>query len=258
MFFSKFWYIGGISLKIIISPAKKMKQDIDTLPHHQYPYFLKDTEIILAYMKQLSYEEIKKIWNCSDKIAKWNYTQLHSMNLYQKLTPAIFSYEGIQYQYMAPSVFETETLNYIEQHVRILSGFYGILKPFDGVVPYRLEMQAKSDKKTLYEFWGKKLAEYLFQEDTSIINLASREYSKCISKYLRKDISFLTCIFGEREKGRIIQKGTHVKMARGEMVRFMAEHQIDDIEKIKKFNRLGYRYIEELSNRTTYVFLKNV
>lgn len=246
-------------MRIIISPAKKMKIDTDSLEHYQLPEFIKNTEILLAYLKELSYEKLKSIWNCSDKIAALNYERIGKMDLYNSLTPAIFSFEGIQYQYMAPGVFEIKELEYLETHLRILSGFYGMLRPFDGVVPYRLEMQAKlrgEDLNSLYEFWNRKLADKLFSETNCIINLASKEYSKCISKYLSKKIRFITCVFGEMIGKKVVGKGTLVKMARGEMVRYMAEKRIEAVEDIKGFNRLDYNFANHLSDENTYVFLK--
>lgn len=246
-------------MRIIISPAKKMRIDTDSLEYNQLPKFIKDTEAILAYLKELNYEKLKSIWNCSDKIATLNYERIRKMDLYNNLTPAILAFEGIQYQYMAPNVFEIKAYEYLETHLRILSGFYGMLRPFDGVVPYRLEMQAKlkgDNLNSLYEFWDRRLGDSLFSESHCIVNLASKEYSKCISKYLNKKIRFVTCVFGEIIGEKVVEKGTLVKMARGEMVRFMAEKQIEDIEDIKSFNRLNYAFVDHLSDENTYVFLK--
>lgn len=246
-------------MRIIISPAKKMKIDTDSLSYDHLPKKIKETEILLSYLKKLSYEEAKAIWKCNDKIALLNYERIQKMDLYRNLTPAILSFEGIQYQYMAPGVFSTQEFSYIEEHLRILSGFYGILRPFDGVVPYRLEMQAKlkgSDFDSLYQFWNNKLAEMLFSESSCIVNLASKEYSKCITDYIDSSIRLITCVFGERVGERIIEKGTQVKMARGEMVRFMAEKQIKMVEEIKQFDRLNYVFSEALSNENKYVFIK--
>lgn len=247
-------------MRIIISPAKKMRTDMDTLPNNQIPQFIKYSKILLHYLKELNYEELKAIWRCNENIADLNYKRVKNMNLHKNLTPAILSYEGIQYQYMAPSVFVTEEFVYLEEHLRILSGFYGMLRPFDGVVPYRLEMQARlggKDLDSLYSFWGSKIAGQLFTESDCIINLASKEYSKCISKYLNKNISFITCVFGEIINNRVVEKGTKVKMARGEMVRFMAEKQIKNTDEIKTFNRLNYTFREQLSDNKTYVFICN-
>ena len=143
--------------------------------------------------------------------------------------------------------------------MRILSGFYGILKPFDGITPYRLEMQAKLYTgfcHDLYDFWGSAIYEELIKKDSVILNLASQEYSKTVTKYLGKEIRCITCIFGEAIGGKVKEKGVYVKMARGEMERFMAENAITEIEDIKAFHRLGFCYQKELSNDQKFVFVK--
>lgn len=246
-------------MRIIISPAKKMNIDTDTLPCRTVPRFLPQTRELMDYIKTLTYSQCKAIWKCNDKIAGQNYDRFTAMDLECMLTPAILSYEGIQYQYMAPLVLETSALHYLQEHLRILSGFYGILKPFDGIVPYRLEMQAKlGDKKidSLYEFWGNRLAGALFEEDSFILNLASKEYSKCISGHLQPEVTFVTCVFGELIGGKVVEKGTFAKMARGEMVRFLAEHQVKEVGGIYGFNRMGYRFCEARSDKNTLVFIK--
>lgn len=247
-------------MKIIISPAKKMRVDTESLPWTSLPVFLERTGEIFNELKQLSYQDLKVLWNCNDSIAKMNAERLKNMNLYNRLTPAILAYEGIQYRYMAPGVFSDRAYAYIQDHLRILSGFYGILRPFDGVTPYRLEMQAKlkiGDKKDLYDYWDNSIAEELFSETECVINLASKEYSMCISKYLPPNFRFITCVFGEEKNGRVIEKGTLCKMARGEMVRYLAEHQINNAEQIKEFDRLNYRFSELYSNENMFVFLQD-
>lgn len=248
-------------MKMIISPAKKMNMDTDTFQPTALPEFLNETESLAKWIRALSYEEAKELWNCNDKIAGLNYERFQKMNLYKALTPALVSYEGIQYQYMAPKVFTRKEWDYVQRHLRILSGFYGVLRPLDGVAPYRLEMQAKAcvgRAKSLYEFWGDKLYKAIRGEEGIILNLASKEYSKCIEKYLQPEDIYVTCVFGERKNGRVIQKGTQAKMARGEMVRFMAESEITRVEDIREFDRLGYRFEEELSSEKEYVFLATV
>ena len=247
-------------MKIIISPAKKMRVDTESLPWTSLPVFLERTGEIFNELKQLSYQDLKVLWNCNDSIAKMNAERLKNMDLHNRLTPAILAYEGIQYRYMAPGVFSDRAYAYIQDHLRILSGFYGILRPFDGVTPYRLEMQAKlqiGDKKDLYDYWDNRIAEELFSETECVINLASKEYSICISKYLPPNLRFITCIFGEEKNGRVIEKGTLCKMARGEMVRYLAEHQINNAEQIKEFDRLNYRFSELYSNENMFVFLQD-
>ena len=247
-------------MRLIISPAKKMNVTPDILEFQGYPEFLEDTDKLRRYVSGLSYGEAKELWKCNDSIAEQNFERFKDMDLRRNLTPAIMAYEGIQYQYMAPSVLDARALAYVQEHLRILSGFYGILKPLDGVVPYRLEMQAKANVdgyKNLYAFWGKRLAENLFRQTNTIINLASKEYSKCISAHLTPEMTFITCVFGEYVNGKIVEKGTYAKMARGEMVRFLAERQAQSPEDLKAFDRLGYRFDASASDEKTYVFIKH-
>lgn len=246
-------------MKIIISPAKKMNVDTDTLPWQDLPLCLPKTEQLLGVLREMSYEQLKKLWKCNDQIATLNVNRLEHMDLYHHLTPAVLAYEGIQYQYMAPGVFTQQEYDYIQEHLRILSGFYGILKPFDGVTPYRLEMQAKlqvGERKDLYAYWGDGLARALMEETDCIINLASKEYSSAISKYLPDSVRFITCVFGEEKDGKVVEKGTACKMARGEMVRFMAQHHITTPDQISTFDGLNYRYDATRSDQHTLVFVR--
>ena len=247
-------------MRIIISPAKKMNTDTDSLPWRDLPTFLSDAEELAGYLKVMDYDSLKKLWKCNDQIASLNQKRLEDMDLRSNLTPAILAYEGIQYQYMAPTVFTEAEYDYIQEHLRIISGFYGVLKPFDGITPYRLEMQAKlntSRGKDLYSYWNTKIANQLFEETDCILNLASKEYSVSVSKYLPPSVRFITCVFAEEKAGKLIEKGTMCKMARGEMVRYMAENQVTDPEQLKNFARLNYRYSPQYSDASNYVFLLN-
>ena len=196
-------------MKIILSPAKKMNCDTDTLDALGLPEFLHETEEILTWLKAKSESELKALWKCNDKILEENMERLERLksqqDLRKNLTPAVIAYDGIAYQYMAPAVFENEQLNYVQEHLRILSAFYGVLKAMDGVVPYRLEMQAKVDVaegRNLYEFWGDKIYKAVRDESGIIINLASKEYFKCVEKYLRPEDRFITITFVEMAKDK--------------------------------------------------------
>lgn len=248
-------------MKIIISPAKKMNLDADCLLSRNAPVYLEKTKKLKEYLQSITYEELKKLLCCNDEIAGLNYERYQKMDLGGCTNPAILSYDGIQYKYMAPQVFEYDYFDYIENHLRILSGFYGILKPFDGVAAYRLEMQARLKTAfchNLYDYWKDDIYRDLTRNDTMILNLASAEYSKTVEKYLTADANYVTCKFGELIGGKVIEKGVYVKMARGEMVRFMAENAVEDLAEIKKFNRLGFVYKDELSDNKTFVFVKNI
>lgn len=247
-------------MKIIISPAKKMNVDTDSFVADRMPEFLEDAGILMNALKSMTFKEVKALWQCNDKLAELNYERLKNMNLERAMTPALMAYEGLQYQHMAPGVFTEEALSYVTEHLRILSGFYGILRPFDKVTPYRLEMQAKLSVKgckDLYDFWGERLYKSLLDDDRIIINLASKEYSQCIERYITPDDAFITIEFGELAGGKVRQKGTLAKMARGEMVRFLSENQIKNPEHIKEFHELQFSYAKELSDKRKYVFIKN-
>ena len=195
-------------MKIIISPAKQMRVDTETFHCTDLPVFMEKTEVLKDWISGLTYEQQKTLWVCNDKIARQNAERFAHMNLRKNLTPALLAYDGIQYTYMAPAVFEDGQYEYVQDHLRILSAFYGVVKPMDGVVPYRLEMQAKAavaGHKNLYDFWG---------------------------------------------------EGVYAKMARGEMVRFMAGIHAEEPEQMKDFNWSGYRYDEERSSETEYVFIR--
>ena len=248
-------------MKIILSPAKKMKVDTDSFAPAGLPVFLDETTKILDWLKRKEKAELKEIWKCNDKIVDQNAERLEHMDLYNRLTPAVLSYEGIAFQYMAPAVFENGQLDYVQNHLRILSAFYGALRPMDGVTPYRLEMQAKADIENtdnLYNYWGNRLYHAVRDESGIIINLASKEYAKCIEKYLSPVDQYITVAFGELSGGKLVTKGTYAKMARGEMVRYMAENLIEDPSEIRKFDRLGYEFREDLSTKDNYIFERKV
>lgn len=187
-------------MRIIISPAKQMRTDTDTFACTEMPVFLEKTAILKDWISSLSFDEQKKLWACNDKIAKQNAARFAGMDLKSSLTPALLAYDGIQYTYMAPAVFEDGQVTYVQEHLRILSGFYGVLKPMD---------------------------------------------DRCI-----------TCIFGELVNGKVVQKGVYAKMARGEMVRFMAGIQAEKPEQIKNFDWSGYQFDEGRSSEMEYVFVR--
>ena len=246
-------------MRILISPAKKMKVDNDFLQHTALPQFLPEAETIQHVLQGMTDAELQKLWKCNDSIARLNIERLRAMDLSRNLSPAIFAYEGIQYQHIAPGILTAPQFVFIQEHLRILSGFYGLLRPFDGIVPYRLEMQAKlqvAGKRDLYDFWQGKLAKQLSSESGFILNLASKEYSKAVLPHLPKSVFVLTCTFGELANGKVLEKGTMCKIARGSMVRFLAEQNITDAEGIMGFNEFGYRFDRQRSTPDHYVFIQ--
>ena len=246
-------------MRIIIAPAKKMRSDPDSLAPAGLPDFLPETEVLCAALRAMDPAALQRLWKCNAQIAALNVRRLEEMDLRRNLTPAILAYEGIQYQYMAPGVFSQGEYDYVQTHLRILSGFYGLLRPFDGVTPYRLEMQAKlavGGARDLYGFWGDRLARRLFAETDCILNLASKEYSLCVSRFLEPSVRFVTCVFGQEKDGKVLEQGTQCKMARGEMVRYLAETGAETLEAVRGFDRLDYRFSPAHSDEETLVFLR--
>lgn len=253
-------------IKIIISPAKKMNFVDEYTCTLTEPVFSADAQYLHTCLSELTREKLKALWQCSDKLADLNYERLHTTRSGHGASPALLAYEGIQYQYMASHVLSDNQWDYLSRHLNILSGFYGVLKPTDSVIPYRLEMQAKLKTKTadtLYEYWGNRLFTELIasksgaKETIQIVNLASAEYSKAILPFVQPPVTCITCIFGELINGKVKVKGTQAKMARGEMVRWMAENQITKPEYLRHFNSLNYHYTPDLSSETEYLFLSN-
>ena len=247
-------------MKILISPAKKMRSDPDTLAPEALPALLSETERLLSALRAMTPGELQALWRCSDTIAAQNLERLRDMDLRRRLTPALLSYVGLQYQYMAPGVLEQRQYDYLQAHLRILSGFYGVLRPFDGVTPYRLEMGARCSTpfcKNLYDFWGDSLYQTLTSggEDT-LLNLASAEYAKAVRPWVTPPVRWIDVTFGEADGDKVVEKGVYVKMARGEMVRFLAERNAETPEAAQGFDRLGYRFSPAHSTAASYVFLR--
>ncbi len=236
-----------MSYRIIVSPAKKMNV-VDDEPHPRtQPVFLAQTIRLMHEVQRLSYEECRELWKCSDKLARPNYQRFQAMDLTQASSAAVCAYEGIQYQHLCAQVMSAGQLAWLQDHLRILSGFYGVLRPLDGVVPYRLEMQAKlsvGGAKDLYEFWGTSLYDALAAEADTIVNVASVEYARAVTRHaMEGGPRMVTCLFGEpRGELGLVQKSTEAKAARGTFVRWCAENAVEDPYDFRDFAERGYRY----------------
>ncbi|WP_279083590.1 peroxide stress protein YaaA [Lactobacillus apis] len=246
-------------MKIIISPAMKMKVDTNAFAAKSQPQFLTQAKELSDFFKKCSFTQLKAIWGGSDRTTEEGQKQLAALNIteVEGLTPAIISYSGIQYQYMAPDLFTAEALAYLQKNVRILSGLYGVLRPFDGVWPYRLEMKNKVlgfREPNLYKYWGETLADNLFDKNDVVINLASKEYSKNIAPYLSDKRQMITIDFQEQKNGQWKTVGVHAKMARGEMVRFISENKLKQPEELQQFDDFGFQFVAEESTASRYVF----
>ena len=263
-------------LQVIISPAKQMRVAQDAFEVLGIPPFARETARLHRALLDIERNEgsggLQALWNVSDKLLGPCLNTLHEFgpilengdldnpDIARNTSPAVMSYHGIQYQSMAPEVMVAAQLTWLQDHLWILSGLYGCVRPFHAVEPYRLEMGAKlavDDAQDLYAFWSDKLARAIAPagSNTTIVNLASVEYAKAVLPHLVGDATAVTCLFGEAiRNGKPIQRSTASKKARGSMVRWMAENKLEDASELTAFN-IGYRHVPELSYLGTLVFI---
>ena len=248
----------------LISPTKTMKQDGKRKPT-SIPVFIEKTKIITKVIQQYTQEELQDLMKIKEPLAIQVKRQFESILFDEYGTSAIETYDGLQFKYMNISTLNESDLEYILQHVRILSGFYGIVKPMDSIYPYRLEMQTKmsvDEHKNLYEYWENVIVEEIQKEIKNhtcsyVINLASKEYDKAIRKRMSGE-NFIDVIFQVEKKGKRKVEATASKMARGKMIRFAAQHKIERVEQLYEFCEDGYCLDQNLTNQQQIVFYKIV
>ena len=247
-------------LGFIVSPAKKMNVVEGPPWAASTPRFLDDATLLARTVSALSYDEAKTLWKCSDKLAVLNYDRFAHMDLSCDVTAAVLAYEGIQYQHLAPQVLDADALAWLDEHLRILSGMYGVLRPSDGVVPYRLEMQARlavDGHHDLYGYWGDRLARSLAEEFACVVNVASVEYAKAVTPYLPgRGTRVITCLFGDVREGRLVQRSTETKAARGTFVRWCAERDVTSVDELPAFSERNYALDPNLSSPDTLIFVR--
>lgn len=252
---------------IVISPAKTLdfeKKD-NNLPMSE-PRFLAKSKIINKELKNYDSYSLEKLMKISTKLATLNKDRIEkwTTNL-ETSKQAILAFKGDVYRGMDVGSLSHSELFYANDHLRILSGLYGILRPLDGINEYRLEMGIKLpvDKfKNLYEFWDNSLEESILEDikkykNKTIINLASQEYFKSIEGLLeREDVTVITPTFKELRGDKYKIISLNAKKARGMMTRYIIQNEIEEIEEIKKFNLDGYEFNEEMSNEEEIVFTR--
>lgn len=241
-------------MKIIISPAKKMMDTSDHFVGLDNPIFIEEAQVVLDELRKMTTQKLKQVLKCNDELVKLNHARYHSQTLKDSHSCAIMAYQGLQYQHLAPHLLEAEALAYLKDRLFILSGLYGVLRPMDRVMLYRLEMQARlsiNDHKTLYDYWQPKLGG-LFKGEL-IVNLASREYEMVVPDEVRKRMIHIH--FKEGVSDRLISRATTCKMARGRMLRYMAINKVEKAEELKQFKD-GFYFSPIHSTANDYVFIK--
>jgi cytoplasmic iron level regulating protein YaaA (DUF328/UPF0246 family) len=251
----------------IISPAKKLNFESDaTLSAHSQPKFIKNACKLAASARKLSRSQLAKTMKISENLADLNYKRFQSFKTPFNLSnarQAAIVFNGDTYVGLQAPTFNENDFNFAQEHLRILSGLYGLLRPLDLIQPYRLEMGARfspPNKKDLYDFWSTQLTVSINMEleshaHKSIINLASNEYFKVIDK---KKLCghIITPAFKEIKDGETRVIGMYAKQARGMMARYMIQNRIETAEDLKKFDFGGYKFQKSPSNAVNWIFTR--
>ncbi len=245
-------------MKIVVSPAKTL--DYETkLPTTRgtQPEFLETTATVNRKLARMSKKEISELMGISDKLADLNYTRYHEFeeeHNKKNSRPAVYAFNGDVYTGLDAYTIPVEKLDFLQDSLRILSGYYGILRPLDLIQPYRLEMGTSLSvgrKKDLYDLWQNKVTEYLnkeLKEDELFLNLASNEYFKAINTRKLK-VPVITPVFKDYKNGKLKIISFFAKKARGSMVRFIVDSEAKTVEDLKAFDYDGYRYSQEESTK---------
>ena len=253
---------------LVISPAKTL--DFETPAHtEQYSQgdFLARSQALISQLQKLSPDDISALMKISPKLGELNHHRF--MNWARPFTPAnakaaVLAFRGDVYTGLNADSFNDDDFNFAQQHLRILSGLYGLLKPLDLIQPYRLEMGTRfenKDGKNLYEFWDNKITSAINKQLTAIdsevlVNLASNEYFSAVkAKTLKADI--ITPVFKDFKNGKYKIISFYAKKARGLMAAYIIKQRISDVDQLKAFDSEGYYFCAEQSSAREWVFLRD-
>lgn len=248
----------------VLSPAKSLDYespigDVD----HTRPEFVKEASALIDILRPMSPQQIAKLMDLSDKLASLNAARFEvwSERFTEKNSrQAVLAFDGDVYDGLRARDMTAAQLEWLQHHLRILSGLYGVLRPLDWMQPYRLEMGtalANPAGKNLYAYWGNRIAQALdavaMADDGLIINTASEEYFKAVDTQALK-AKVVSCVFEERKGSGYQVVSFYAKKARGLMVRYATEHQIKTLKELQGFNADGYRYDAAASEPHRLVF----
>jgi len=256
-------------LFMILSPSKtqNFEQSCPQVFHNlcAKPTFFEETTQLLSVLKDKDVPEIANLMSVSDKIAILNFQRFQdfSLDYKQRSLPAILAFKGDVYKHIDAINYNQEDLNFANDRLGIISGFYGLLKPCDLIQPYRLEMKTKLENaygKDLYKFWGQKITNYLNQnlsEYDFVINLASNEYSKAIDRKKLK-AKVIDIDFKHKKGDKVSTIAIYAKLARGLFADYIIKNKIDTVDKLRKIVLNNYNLDLEKSNDYNLVFVKDV
>jgi cytoplasmic iron level regulating protein YaaA (DUF328/UPF0246 family) len=259
-------------MMIILSPAKRLSiKPRGNAPIATEPRFRFETEAIVKELKNRNINELIDLLKVSSKLGQENHLRFTSWQWSEAKTdstlPALMAYDGDAFNALKAWEFNQGELLRAQKSLRIISALYGMLRPLDLIMPYRLEMQASlsvNGKKDLYAFWGERLAQSLLDDmshynDSVIINLASQEYSKSVLPYLTSEkIAVVTPVFYQLVNQKFQFSALYSKQARGKMTRFIIQNAIDNPEHLVAFHDDNYLFHEGLSNQKQLVFYRHL
>ncbi|HIF9138136.1 TPA: peroxide stress protein YaaA [Photobacterium damselae] len=250
---------------IVVSPAKTLDYE-SPLVTEQYtlPELTEHSQQLIEVCRELTPMDIARLMKVSDKIAGLNaarFAEWVPTFTLENARPAMFAFKGDVYTGLAAETMTDEQIAYAQQHFRMLSGLYGLLRPLDLMQPYRLEMGTKLENPrgaNLYQFWGNIITDKVNlalaeQGDDILVNLASNEYFKSVKPKQVKG-TIITPVFKDAKKGQYKVISFYAKKARGLMARYIIDNQIDSIEKLKEFDAAGYYFVAAESTATELVF----
>jgi cytoplasmic iron level regulating protein YaaA (DUF328/UPF0246 family) len=252
----------------LISPAKALDYETPpTTPTHTQPLFVPQASELIDVLREKSPQQIAELMDLSDQLSGLNVARYQAWRpkfSTRNAKQAVLAFDGDVYGGLDAKSLSEDELAWAQQHLCILSGLYGVLRPLDLMQPYRLEMGtrlATARGKNLYQFWGTQVAEYLNQRaaaDTTpvVVNLASEEYFKVVDRKALKP-RVVTCVFEEHKAGQYKVISFMAKRARGLMVRHAVLSRAVSVEQLKRFDAEGYRYIAELSEPDRLVFRRD-
>ncbi len=252
-------------MKIVISPAKSL--DFETaVPTAQFTQgtFLNEAEKLNAVLKKKTPKKLAELMSISPKLGELNWQRNQDWSLpfnLKNAKQAVYAFKGDVYIGLDTYTIPSNKIEQLQQKLRILSGQYGLLKPLDLMQPYRLEMGSKlkvGRKNNLYQFWGESITKALnneFEDNDVLVNLASNEYFKVVKPKLLK-VPVITPIFKDYKDGKLKMISFFAKKARGLMVRYIIDNNIEEVELLKGFNSEGYAFDANLSTETELVFTR--
>lgn len=241
---------------VILSPAKNMKINSFSDVGFEKPIFYDEINIIVEHLRKLSPQEIEKVMKVNGDIAFRVFSYFKEFNIDEKNTHALACYDGLVFKNIDVTNFDKDDILFANEHIKILSGVYGILSAFTYIQPYRLEMGSKVliDGNNLYNFWGDKIYNELYKNNDVVLNLASNEYSKVVTKFLKDDDKFINVDFLVFKDGKYKTVATSAKIARGQMSNYIIKNKINNVNELKYFYNDTYKYNEMLSNENNLIF----